>query len=83
MGSDLQHPRVEGMRTTQVRFINWYIGNLYRAARDVAVLASRFLEVANLTRQPATLLDPRVAFRVWKRSRESVGAVKVPLGRAA
>jgi 2-polyprenyl-6-methoxyphenol hydroxylase-like FAD-dependent oxidoreductase len=83
VGSDLQHPRVEGMRTTQVRFINWYIGNLYRAARDDAVLASRFLEVANLTRQPATLLDPRVAFRVWKRSRESVGAVKVPLGRAA
>ena len=30
VGSDLQHPRVEGKRTTQVRFINWYIAKLYR-----------------------------------------------------
>jgi 2-polyprenyl-6-methoxyphenol hydroxylase-like FAD-dependent oxidoreductase len=71
VGSDLAHPRVEGIRTAQIRFINWYIGKLYRAAQDDAVLASRFLEVANLMRQPAALLDPRIAFRVWKGSRSS------------
>jgi 2-polyprenyl-6-methoxyphenol hydroxylase-like FAD-dependent oxidoreductase len=66
VGSDLRHPRVEGQRSTQIRFINWYIAKLYRAARDDARLANRFLEVANLMRQPAALLDPLTAFRVWK-----------------
>jgi hypothetical protein len=83
VGSDLQHPRVEGMRTAQVRFINWYIAKLYRAAQDDAVLANRFLEVANLMRQPAALLDPRMAFRVWKRNRAPVRAAPIPVGKTA
>jgi 2-polyprenyl-6-methoxyphenol hydroxylase-like FAD-dependent oxidoreductase len=81
VGSDLQHPRVEGVRSTQVRFINWYIAKLYRAARDDAVLATRFLEVANLMRQPTALLDPRIAFRVWRRNRAPADAVTIPIGR--
>jgi 2-polyprenyl-6-methoxyphenol hydroxylase-like FAD-dependent oxidoreductase len=82
-GSDLQHPRVEGVRTAQVRFINWYIGKFYRAAQADAVLANKFVEVANLMRQPVTLLDPRIAFRVWKHGRAPIGAVKIPLGGTA
>jgi len=58
VNSDLQHPAVEGQRTTQVRFINWYIAELYHAAEYDGVLATRFVEVANLMRQPETLLDP-------------------------
>ncbi|WP_029583924.1 NAD(P)/FAD-dependent oxidoreductase [Bradyrhizobium sp. URHD0069] len=81
VGSDLQHPRVEGKRTTQVRFINWYIAKLYRAAQDDAVLASRFLEVANLMRQPTALLDPQIAFRVWRRNRASARVDTIPRGR--
>jgi 2-polyprenyl-6-methoxyphenol hydroxylase-like FAD-dependent oxidoreductase len=81
VGSDLQHPRVEGKRTTQVRFINWYIAKLYRAAQDDAVLASRFLEVANLMRQPTALLDPQIAFRVWRRNRVPARVVTIPHGR--
>jgi len=69
VNSDLQHPMVEGRRTTQVRFINWYIAQLYHAAQHDGVLATRFVEVANLMRQPAALLDPRIALRVWKRNR--------------
>ena|SRR5215813_6066917 len=61
VNSDLQNPMVEGHRTTQVQFINWYIAQLYRAAQRDGVLATRFLEVANLMRQPATLLAHRVA----------------------
>jgi 2-polyprenyl-6-methoxyphenol hydroxylase-like FAD-dependent oxidoreductase len=81
VGSDLQHPRVEGKRTTQVRFINWYIAKLYRAAQDDAVLANRFLEVANLMRQPAALLDPQIAFRVWKGNRTLPRMISIPRGR--
>jgi hypothetical protein len=78
VGSDLQHPRVEGRRPAQVRFVNWYIANLFRAAQHDATLAASFLEVANLMRQPSTLLDPRIALRVWRGSRAPASAVKEP-----
>jgi 2-polyprenyl-6-methoxyphenol hydroxylase-like FAD-dependent oxidoreductase len=69
VGSDLQHPDVPGKRPAQVRFINWYLAKLYRAGQHDAVLATRFLEVANLMKQPATLMAPQVALRVWKGNR--------------
>jgi 2-polyprenyl-6-methoxyphenol hydroxylase-like FAD-dependent oxidoreductase len=69
VGSDLQHPDVQGKRTAQVRFINWYLAKLYRAGQSDTVLATRFLEVANLIKQPPALLEPRIALRVWKGSR--------------
>ena len=66
VGSDLQHERVEGKRTAQVRFVNWYIERLFRSANRDSVLATKFLEVANLMSAPSTLLSPAVALRVWK-----------------
>jgi 2-polyprenyl-6-methoxyphenol hydroxylase-like FAD-dependent oxidoreductase len=66
VGSDLQHERVEGKRTAQVRFVNWYIAKLFQSANHDPILATKFLEVANLMKAPSTLLDPTVAFRVWK-----------------
>jgi 2-polyprenyl-6-methoxyphenol hydroxylase-like FAD-dependent oxidoreductase len=78
VGSDLQHPQVQGKRSAQVRFINWYIAKLFRAAQHDGVLAARFVEVANLTRQPPALLDPRIALRVWKGNRRPSQAAGTP-----
>jgi 2-polyprenyl-6-methoxyphenol hydroxylase-like FAD-dependent oxidoreductase len=75
VGSDLQHPRVEGKRTAQVRFINWYIAKLFQAAHRDAALATKFLEVANLVQQPLALLDPRIAMRVWSGNQAPAEAV--------
>ena len=69
VGSDLQHPAVRAARPAQVRFINWYLAKFYRAAQRDAVLATRFLEIANLMKAPAALLEPRMALRVWKGNR--------------
>src|SRR5262245_24150794 len=66
VGSDLQNERVEGKRTAQVRFVNWYIARLFQSANRDPFLATKFLEVANLTKAPSTLLSPAVAVRVWK-----------------
>ena len=66
VGSDLQHPDVEGKRPAQVRFVNWYLEKLFRAAQRDGRLATSFLEVANLLKQPTSLMDPKVAFLVWK-----------------
>ena len=78
VGSDLQHPRVQGERAAQARFINWYISKLFRAAQQDDMLAARFLEVANLMRQPQALLDPRIALRVWKGNRRPIQATATP-----
>jgi 2-polyprenyl-6-methoxyphenol hydroxylase-like FAD-dependent oxidoreductase len=69
VGSDLQHPAVAGKRTAQLRFINWYLAKLFQAAQHDAVLATRFLEVANLMKPPPSLMAPSIALRVWKGSR--------------
>ena len=66
VGSDLQHPEVKGKRPAQVRFVNWYLEKLFRAAQHDGRLATSFLEVANLLKQPTSLIDPKVAFLVWK-----------------
>jgi 2-polyprenyl-6-methoxyphenol hydroxylase-like FAD-dependent oxidoreductase len=66
VGSDLQHERVEGKRTAQVRFVNWYIARLFQSANRDPVLARKFLEVANLMKAPSILLSPAVALRLWK-----------------
>jgi 2-polyprenyl-6-methoxyphenol hydroxylase-like FAD-dependent oxidoreductase len=71
VGSDLQNPAVPGKRPAQVRFINWYLGKLYRAGQHDTVLATRFLEVANLMKQPAALMEPKIALRVWRGSRSA------------
>jgi 2-polyprenyl-6-methoxyphenol hydroxylase-like FAD-dependent oxidoreductase len=69
VGSDLQHPEVKGVRPAQVRFFNWYIAKLYRAAQRDLVLSQTFLQVANLNQPPTALLHPRIALRVWRGSR--------------
>jgi hypothetical protein len=56
VGSDLRHPAVAGKRTAQLRFINWYLAKLFQAAQRDAVLATRFLEVANLMKPPPSLM---------------------------
>jgi 2-polyprenyl-6-methoxyphenol hydroxylase-like FAD-dependent oxidoreductase len=72
VGSDLQHPEVQGERPAQVRFLNWYIAKLYQAARHDRVLALTFLQVANLIQPPTTLLNPRIALRVWRGNRAPI-----------
>ena len=64
--SDLQHQRVEGKRTAQVRFVNWYIAKLFQSANRDPILATKFLEVANLMKAPSTLLSPAVVLRICK-----------------
>ena len=69
VGSDLQHPSVQGKRPAQVRFVNWYLEKLFRAAQRDGRLATSFLEVANLIKEPTSLMHPKIAFSVWKGNR--------------
>jgi len=64
VGNDLRHPQVAGVRPAKVRFINWYVGKVHKAARHDAKVALAFLEVANLKAPPERLLHPAVVGRV-------------------
>jgi len=66
VGSDLQHQRVEGKRTAQISFVNWYIAKLFHSASRDPFLATKFLEVANLMKPPSALLSPPVVLRICK-----------------
>jgi hypothetical protein len=66
VGGDLRYPEVEGARGPMVRFINWYLGRLHRAAWRDPELAVTFQKVANLLAEPSSLLRPRVAWRVLR-----------------
>ena len=74
VGNDLRHPEVAGPRSAKVRFINWYIGKLHRAARHDARLTTAFVQVANLKAPPERLLHPSVISRViWGNFRRGEG----------
>ncbi len=66
VGNDLSLPTVDGPRSPMVRFINWYLGKLHRAAEHDPVVALAFQKVANLIAPPPSLLQPRVALRVLR-----------------
>ena len=66
VGNDLGYPEVEGPRTPMVRFFNWYIKKLHKAAHTDAQVSIAFLKMINMVAPPATILQPRMIWRVIK-----------------
>jgi 2-polyprenyl-6-methoxyphenol hydroxylase-like FAD-dependent oxidoreductase len=64
VGNDLRMPEAKGRRTTAVKFINWYMAKLHRAAHVDPVPAMAFHQVGNLLAPPSSILSPRVVARV-------------------
>jgi 2-polyprenyl-6-methoxyphenol hydroxylase-like FAD-dependent oxidoreductase len=86
VGNDLRHPKVQGPRPAKVRFINWYIGKLHRAARHDSTLATAFLRVANLEAPPTLLLSPAHLLRVIRgnlRPQKRADGERTPMGAKA
>jgi 2-polyprenyl-6-methoxyphenol hydroxylase-like FAD-dependent oxidoreductase len=64
VGSDLRYPAINGSRPPLLRFFNWYVERLHRAAHSDVRLADAFMRVANLAVPPTSLLRPTTALRV-------------------
>ncbi|MBL8212274.1 MAG: hypothetical protein JNK87_16275 [Bryobacterales bacterium] len=64
VGNDLRMKETVGPRTPGVRFINWYIDKLHRAAHHDAETTLAFHRVSNLLAPPETLFHPRIVARV-------------------
>jgi len=66
VGNDLRMKEAVGPRTTAVRFVNWYMSKLHKAAHTDPVAAVAFHKVANLLAPPPSVMAPRVALRVLR-----------------
>ncbi|WP_432843413.1 FAD-dependent oxidoreductase [Dactylosporangium sp. CA-092794] len=85
-GGDLAYPWVEGPRSRRTNFLNGYVARVQQATGYDAVVAQRFLAVANLMRPPQTLMAPAVLAKVLRYGRRTeslaapVAAREVPVG---
>jgi len=68
VGNDLRIPETVGPRNAGVNFVNWYMSKLHKAAHADTVPAMAFFRVANLLAPPASVLHPKVAWRVFLRN---------------
>jgi len=83
-GNDLRMPEAVGPRTAGVRFINWYMSKLHRAAHSDPVLSLTFHRVGNLLAPPPTVMQPHIALRVlWRNLTAAKGAAAPEVARAA
>ena len=64
VGGDLRIPETIGPRTSAVKFVNWYMSKLHRAAHHDPVVALAFHKVGNLLALPPSVMHPRIAARV-------------------
>jgi len=64
VGNDLRMPETVGPRNAGVKFINWYLSKLHKAAHNDPVLAVAFHKVGNLLAPPPSLFHPRITSRV-------------------
>ena len=70
VGNDLRIPETVGRRTAGVKFINWYMSKLHKAAHSDPVSALAFHRVGNLLAAPSSIMHPRIAIRVlWENLR--------------
>jgi hypothetical protein len=49
-----------------VRFINWYLEKLHRAAQHDPVVSVAFLQVVNLMAAPPSVMRPGIVWRVLR-----------------
>ena len=86
VGNDLRMPETIGPRNARVKFINWYMAKLHKAAHEDEVPSLAFHRVANLLAAPPSVMHPRIAMRVlWHnmRSRPAKAASERSLQAAA
>jgi 2-polyprenyl-6-methoxyphenol hydroxylase-like FAD-dependent oxidoreductase len=81
VGSDLAIPSVPGPRPAPVRFVNAYIGKLFRVAPGDATVAAAFMKVAHLVAPPAAIFAPAIVARVLWKSRAAAPRLNTAAAR--
>jgi flavin-dependent dehydrogenase len=66
VGNDLRMPETVGPRHAGVKFVNWYIAKLQKAAHSERIPAMAFIKVANLLAPPPSVMRPTVVMGVLR-----------------
>jgi 2-polyprenyl-6-methoxyphenol hydroxylase-like FAD-dependent oxidoreductase len=66
-GEDLRYPDIEGPRPMAFEWLNRYMDKVHALASEDEQVCRQFFEVLNLLAPPASLMTPRVAWKVMTR----------------
>lgn len=69
VGEDFRFPTTTGPKPAGIDLINRYVAAVHRATRVDPVVGAAFLRVMNLFAAPASLMTPRIMWRVWRANR--------------
>jgi hypothetical protein len=78
VGNDLRMEEAVGPRTAGIRFVNWYMSKLHKAAQSDPLPAVAFHRVANLLAPPPSIMHPKVAIRVLRGNFTASGRRREP-----
>jgi 2-polyprenyl-6-methoxyphenol hydroxylase-like FAD-dependent oxidoreductase len=70
VGSDLRFPEVQGPRTEQTPFLNWYMERLQQAAHRDPVVGRAFWSVVQMMAPASSLMSPEIIWHVFAQTAE-------------
>lgn len=79
VSNDLRFPEIPGRRSRVRPVLQAYLHRFHRAARHDPVLSLAFIDVLALRKPPASLLSPRLAWRVLRGNLRSRGSAQSPV----
>jgi len=65
VGEDFRYPETEGKKPPFTDIINAYVAKVHKATHNDPVVYTQFLRVMNLMAAPASLMSPRIMWRVF------------------
>lgn len=75
VGEDFRYPETEGPKPFATDQVNAYVARVHKATHHDPVVYDQFLKVMNLIAPAASLMHPRIAWRVLDRRRSRTKAV--------
>jgi flavin-dependent dehydrogenase len=66
VGEDFRYPETEGKKSIWTDRLNAYVLRVHKATHHDEDVYAQFLRVMNLIDPPASLLAPRILWRIWK-----------------
>ena len=64
VGEDFRYPETKGVKPPLTDILNAYVDRVHKATQHDPVVYSQFLQVMNLMAPPASLMSPRILWRV-------------------
>lgn len=74
VGEDYRFPEAAGKRPFGTDFINNYVSRVHRASHTDPVVCKAFLDVMNLLKPPASLMNPAIMMRVMRQNQRASAA---------